>query len=61
MIVSEQQEPGYRLARKAYRALVGIKVPVDIVVRTRAESARNASVAASLDREVLEKGVVLYG
>jgi len=59
VVVPEQGEPGYRLARKAYRALRGVKVPVDIIVRTHDESERNAPVAASLDREVLEKAVVL--
>ena len=60
VIVPDQSEPGYRLARRAYHALHGVNIPVDVVVRTRTEAERNAGVAASFDREVLSRGVVLY-
>jgi predicted nucleotidyltransferase len=60
VIVPDQSEPAYRLARRAYHALHGVNIPVDVVVRTRTESARNAGVASSFDREVLSRGVVLY-
>ncbi|MGB4335585.1 MAG: nucleotidyltransferase domain-containing protein [Chromatiaceae bacterium] len=61
IIVPDQTEPPYRLARRAYQALHGVKVPVDLVVRTRTESERNAVVVSTLDRDVLNRGVVLYG
>lgn len=61
VIVPDQPEPSYRLARRAYHALHGLKIPVDVVVRTRTESDRNAGVAASFDHDVLSRGVVLYG
>ena len=61
VIVPDQAEPPYRLARRAYHALHGVKAPVDLVVRTRAQSARNAAVASTLDRNVLTRGIVLYG
>jgi predicted nucleotidyltransferase len=60
VIVPDQSEPAYRLARRAYQALHGVSIPVDVVVRTRTESDRNAGVASSFDREVLSRGVVLY-
>ncbi len=61
VIVSDTAEPGYRLARRAYKSLKGVGVPVDVVIRSLSESQRNSQVTASLDREVLEKGMVLYG
>jgi len=61
VIVPDQSEPAYRLARRAYHALHGVNIPVDLVVRTRTESNRNASVASSLDHDVLSRGLVLYG
>jgi len=61
VIVPDQSEPAYRLARRAYHALHGVNIPVDLVVRTRTESLRNACVASSFDHEVLSRGVVLYG
>lgn len=60
VIVPDQPEPAYRLARRAYHALHGVHIPVDLVVRTRTESDRQAGVASSFDREVLSRGVVLY-
>jgi hypothetical protein len=60
VIVPDQSEPAYRLARRAYHALHGVNIPVDVVVRTRTESDRNAGVASSFDSEVLSRGVVLY-
>lgn len=60
VIVPDQSEPAYRLARRAYHALHGVNIPVDVVVRTRTEADRNAGVASSFDREVLSRGIVLY-
>ena len=60
VIVPDQSEPAYRLVRRAYHALHGVNIPVDVVVRTRTEAERNAGVASSFDREVLSRGVVLY-
>ncbi len=60
VIVPDQSEPSYRLARRAYHALHGVNISVDVVVRTRTELDRNAGVASSFDSEVLSRGVVLY-
>jgi predicted nucleotidyltransferase len=48
-------------ATQAYRALRGLFVPIDILVKTRAEVERFRHVPASLESEILEKGKVLYG
>jgi predicted nucleotidyltransferase len=61
VIVSDRSEPSHRLARRAYSALRGIGVPVDLVVRGRTESARRARLTSTLDHEVLTRGVPLYG
>lgn len=61
VIVAEQGEPVYRLARRAYHALRGMRVPVDLVVRTRGESERNAGLVSTLDHLALTRGVPLYG
>lgn len=61
IIVSHSEEPSYRRARKIYKCLRGIGVPVDVIVQTHNEVERSKRVATSLARVVLEKGRVLYG
>jgi uncharacterized protein len=61
VIVDHSELPGYRLARDIYRSLRGLRVPVEIVVRTRQEMERGLAVKTSLERRVLEEGRVLHG
>lgn len=61
VVVPDQAEPPYRLARRAYHALRGVKAPVDVVVRTHAESERNAGITSTLDCEVLTRGILRFG
>jgi predicted nucleotidyltransferase len=61
VVVPDQAKPTYRLARRAYRALHGVGIPVDVVVRTHGESQRNAGVVSTLDHKILTRGLVLYG
>jgi len=61
IIVSESDEPRYRRARKAHRALRGMGIPKDILVMTRAEVERQAGVSNSLVSQALRQGKVLYG
>ncbi|MBE9075815.1 nucleotidyltransferase domain-containing protein [Romeria aff. gracilis LEGE 07310] len=61
VIVSQSDEPRYRRARKAHRALRGMGIPKDILVMTRAEVERQASVSNSLVSQALRQGKVLYG
>jgi uncharacterized protein len=61
LIVPDGSEPAHRVARRGHLALRGIGVPIDLVVRTCSESARNAQSVSTLDYEVLARGVALYG
>ena len=61
VIVSRSDEPRYRRARIAYKALRGIGVPKDILVMTRAEVDRKAEISSSLVSQALERGRVIYG
>ena len=60
VIVPESTEPARVRALRARRALRGLNVPKDVMVRTRAEVERARRVHASLESEVLDRGVVLY-
>ena len=60
IVPHSDRTPAQRAAR-AYRRLRGLTIPVDILVKTRAEVDRFRSVYASLESEILERGKVLYG
>ena len=61
VIVSESHESPSERGRRAHRCLRGIGVAADVLVRTRREFDRFRAVYASLEAEVLERGIVLYG
>ena len=61
VVVPESDLTPTARATMAHRALRGIRAPVDVLVKTRAESQRMRRVRASLDSEVFERGRVLYG
>lgn len=61
VIVPESDLTPTQRATRAYRSLRGVRVPLDILVKTRAEADRMRRVHASLDCEVMERGRVLYG
>jgi len=61
VIVDRSDEPGYRLAQRAYRALYGVRFPCDVIVHTRQEVERARQVTVSLLRKIVENGRVLYG
>jgi predicted nucleotidyltransferase len=61
IVLSNSNKPGYRRARDVYRSLRGLKLPVDVVVRTLDEVERGIRVKTSLERKVLEEGRVLHG
>ena len=60
VIVANSDLPPYKRARAGYRALRGVRLSKDILVLTEAEFERQATVACSLARRVLEHGKVLY-
>lgn len=59
IVANSDQKPAQRAAH-AYRSLRGLLIPLDIMVKTRAEVERFRHVRASLESEVLERGRVLY-
>ncbi len=61
IIIDRAEQPGYRLSKDIYRSLRGLRVPVEIVVRTREEVERRLAVKTSLERRVIEEGRVLHG
>ena len=61
MIVGHADEPGYRLAQRAYRSLYGVGFPCDVLVHTREEVEQARQVKASLLSQITERGRVVYG
>ncbi len=61
VIVKESSQPAYRRSYEAYRALRGIREPLEVIIRTVAEVEKGKSVASSLVKKVLEQGKLLYG
>jgi uncharacterized protein len=61
VVLGTSSEPGYRRAREVYRSLRGIRLPIEVVVRTRDEMIRAGRVSTSLERQVLDRGRLLYG
>lgn len=61
VVLGASSEPGYRRAREVYRSLRGIRLPIEVVVRTRDEMIRAGRVSTSLERQALDRGRLLYG
>lgn len=61
VIVSESDDRPARRAQQAHRALRGVALPMDIVVKTRAEIERTRSVPSSLVHKILRDGRRVYG
>jgi predicted nucleotidyltransferase len=61
VIVGESDLPPHKRAQVAYRSLMGLGVPCDVLVQTHAETERLRQVATSLTRRVLEQGRVVHG
>jgi predicted nucleotidyltransferase len=61
VIVADSPLPQAQRAMLAHRALRGLGVAKDVLVRTRAEIERYRSIPASLEAEILERGRPLYG
>ncbi len=61
VVIGASSDPGYRRAREVYRSLRGIRLPIEVVVRTRDEMIHAARVPTSLERQALDQGRLLYG
>lgn len=60
IIIAHSDEPSYRRARGAYRALRGILMPTDVIVITKEEMQRKQAVRTSLVSQILREGQLLY-
>ena len=61
VIVPDSDAKPPQRATRAYRCLRGLRVPAEVLVKTRAEVERYRHVRASLERRILTKGKMLYG
>jgi predicted nucleotidyltransferase len=61
IIIESSDLPPYQRAREIYRSFRGMRVPVEVLVRTRDEVAKSRDVASSLTKKILEQGKLLYG
>jgi predicted nucleotidyltransferase len=60
VVVSDPQEPTYRLAQRAHSALWGLRVAADVVVWSADRFNRRAHLKASLAGTVLREGTLVY-
>lgn len=60
VIVDDSDEAPVHRDQKAHAYLRGVMVPVDVLVYTRDEVERQATVATSLARTVIDRGRTLY-
>jgi uncharacterized protein len=60
VIVSDDAEDRQALAARGYLALYGIRVPIDLVVQSRADVDKWASVKFSLPYEAIHRGKQIY-
>ena len=61
VVVSDSNDPPTERAWRAHRCLHGIRVPMDILVKTRREFEYFRPVVASLEHRIAEEGKGLYG
>lgn len=61
VIMARSDQPAYRRATEIYQSLRGLRLPIEVVVRTRDEIKRGLTVKTSLERRVMEYGRVLHG
>ncbi len=60
IVVPTSDQPPHERARRGYRVLRGISLPIEVHVRTHAEAERYQHVPASLEHLVQRKGVAVY-
>jgi len=61
VIVKNSRQKPIQRAVRAQRSLRGVKVPIDVLVKTRREFERYTSVKASLEAQITREGKLLYG
>jgi predicted nucleotidyltransferase len=60
IIVSDDSEPAFKKAVRAYKSLRGLRIPKDILVRYQSQFEERARWVNSLEREVSETGTLIY-
>ncbi len=60
VIVADSEQKPYARSTRAHRCLRGIRIPMDILVRTRAEFDKYRHVPASFQHKIITEGKVLY-
>lgn len=61
VIVGNSRQKPIQRAVRAQRSLRGVKVAIDVLVKTRREFERYTSVKASLEAQIAREGKLLYG
>ena len=61
VIVTDSDESPVRRAQRAHRCLIGLGMPKDVLVKTRAEFDRFRNVVSSLTYKVSREGRLVYG
>ena len=61
VIVTESDESPVSRAQRAHRSLIGLGIPKDVLVKTRAEFDRFRNVVSSLTYKVSREGRLVYG
>ncbi len=61
VIIEKSREKPIQRAIRAQRSLRGVKIPVDVLVKTRREFEKYTSVKASLEAQITREGKLLYG
>jgi len=59
--VEETDEPVWKRPRRGYKALFGIGIPCDLLVRTTEEIQRDRASPATLIHKIITDGRVLHG
>lgn len=59
-VVQHSDQPRHRRAQVVYKSLFGFRVPLDVIVLTRAEFERELPVVASLSATAAREGHLLY-
>ncbi len=61
VIVSESNQKAVQRSIRAHRCRSGLTVPKDVLVRTRTEVEHSRIAQASLIRQIMDRGKVIYG
>ena len=61
VIITKSDEKPIQRAVRAQRSLRGVRAAIDVLVKTRKEFERYASVKASLEAQITREGKLLYG